>query len=73
MKMEFCSKVKKLTPDGLIKLVQIVQQAQSSSMNELEFERVQIRVDDWSRQVFDLISNQVDEILAGPNKRQKFD
>ncbi len=42
-------------------------------MNELEFERVQIRVDDWSRQVFDLISNQVDEILAGPNKRQKFD
>ena len=24
MKMEFCSRVKKLTPDGLIKLVQIV-------------------------------------------------
>lgn len=45
----------------------------AASLTELEGDRVQIVVDDWSRPYFDQFSSFVDEMILGslPSKRQR--
>ena len=63
MKLEFCQKVKKLTNKGLASLVLKVKQVKASSVRNLPEDKMQIRVDDFGRSEFDLISDHVDELL----------
>ena len=73
MKVEFCGKIKKLNGDELTKVVAFVQNKMAASLTEMEGDRVQIVVDDWSRPQFDQFSNFVDEMIIGslPSKRQR--
>lgn len=73
MKVEFCNRIKKLTPEQLTKFVGYVQSTIASSMTEMENDRVQVRVDDWSRQQFDTLSGFVDDMMVGslPSKRTR--
>jgi hypothetical protein len=67
MKMEFCSKIKKLPIESLQKFVEHAQQLQKSAVSELENEKFQIRVDEWPRETFDKINAYVSELQT--NKR----
>ena len=73
MKMEFVEKVQKLTNEGLTKMVQKVQELMAGSISDLENDRIQIRIDDFSRENFMQLSEFIDEIMQGelPSKRQK--
>ena len=73
MKLEFCQKVKKLTNKGLASLVLKVKQVKASSVRNLPEDKMQIRVDDFGRSEFDLISDHVDELLLTEitTKRQR--
>lgn len=72
MKMEFCSKIKKLPIESLQKFVDYTMQVQGSAVDELENEKVQIRVDDWEVETFDRVNAFVNELLLGSvTKRQR--
>ena len=69
--MDLVAKVKKLSNEGLTKLVKQVQLIAQPSMSELEDERVQIRVDDFDRETYNSILEFIEEILLNeqPSKR----
>lgn len=69
MKMEFCSKIKKLPVENLHKFVEKAMEIQKDSVAELENEKFQIRVDEWSRDIFDQMNLFVSEL--GTTKRQR--
>lgn len=71
MKMDLVAKVKKLSNEGLTKLVKHVQQTARSAMSDLEDERVQIRIDDFDRDTFNDVLDKIEEILLSeqPSKR----
>lgn len=72
MKMEFCSKIKKLPIESLQKFVDYTMQVQGSAVDELENEKVQIRVDDWEVETFDRVNAFVNELILGSaTKRQR--
>ena len=73
MKMDLVAKVKKLSNEGLTKLVTFVQQTSSGSIQELEDQRVQIRVDDFDKNAFNSVLEHIEDLLLGelPSKRQK--
>ena len=73
MKMDLVAKVKKLSNEGLTKLVKYVQSNAQPAMSELEDERVQIRIDDFDRDTFNSVLEYIEEILLNeqPSKRQK--
>ena len=73
MKMDLVAKVKKLSNEGLTKLVTFVQQTSSGSIQELEDQRVQIRVDDFDKNAFNQVQEYIEDILINeqPSKRQK--
>lgn len=73
MKMDLVAKVKKLSNEGLTKLVKHVQTVAQLAMTELEDERVQIRVDDFDKETFNGVIEFIEEILLNeqPSKRQK--
>ena len=75
MKVEFCGKIKKLNAEQLTKFVGYVQATVAASMTEMENDRVQIVVDDWSRTQFDQFTVFVDDMILGsmPSKRQRTD
>ena len=63
MKMDLVAKVKKLSNEGLTKLVKYVQSNAQPAMSELEDERVQIRIDDFDRDTFNSVLEYIEEIL----------
>jgi len=63
MKMDLVAKVKKLSNEGLTKLVKHVQTVAQLAMTELEDERVQIRVDDFDKETFNGVIEFIEEIL----------
>ncbi len=65
MKKDFCARIKKLPAESLTKFVQKVQQSQSNSIAETGQDNLQIRVDEWTRAVFDQMSAYVDDLLIG--------
>ena len=71
MKMDLVAKVKKLSNEGLTKLVKHIQTVSQASMSELEDERVQIRVDDFDKDTFNGVLEFIEEILLNeqPSKR----
>ena len=71
MKMDLVAKVKKLSNEGLTKLVKHVQSVAQPAMSELEDERVQIRIDDFDRDTFNGVLDFIEEILLNeqPSKR----
>ena len=73
MKMDLVAKVKKLTNEGLTKLVAFVQATVASSMSDLDDQRVQIRVDDFDKVTFHLVLEHIEDVLLNeqPSKRQK--
>ena len=73
MKMDLVSKVKKLSNEGLTKLVKYVQSNAQTSISDMEDERVQIRIDDFDRDTFNSVLEYIEEILLNeqPSKRQK--
>ena len=52
MKMDFVAKVKKLSNEGLTKMVKKINEIATGMMTDLEGERVQIRVDDFDLETF---------------------
>ena len=73
MKMDLVHKVKKLPNEGLTKMVAYIQSVKSTSMTEMEHDRVQIRIDDFDRPTFDSVLEFVENYLLNdmPSKRQK--
>ena len=73
MKMDLVAKVKKMSNEGLTKLVKHIQANVQSAMSELEDERVQIRVDDFDKETFNSVLEFIEEVLLNelPSKRQK--
>ena len=73
MKMDLVAKVKKLSNEGLTKMVKHVQLIAQAAMSDLEDERVQIRIDDFDRDTFNNVLEFIEEILLSeqPSKRQK--
>ena len=55
MKMDLVTKVKKLSNEGLTKLVTYVQTTAPAALLELEDQRVQIRVDDLDKNAFNQV------------------
>ncbi len=53
MKRDFCARIKKLPAESITKFVQKVQQSQTTSIVETEQDNIQIKVDEWSRGIFD--------------------
>ena len=73
MKLDLVNKVKKLSNEGLTKLVAFVQATVQSSMTELEDQRVQIKVDDFNKEQFNSVLEHIEDTLLNeqPSKRQK--
>jgi len=73
MKMDLVAKVKKLSNEGLTKLVKHVKSIAQVALSELEDERVQIRVDDFDKESFSSVLEFIEEVLLSeqPSKRQK--
>ena len=71
MKMDLVAKVKKLSNEGLTKMVKHVQLIAQAAMSDLEDERVQIRIDDFDRDTFNSVLDFIEEILLSeqPSKR----
>ena len=71
--MEFIDKVKKLTNEDLTKMVANIQILLPQSISDLENEKIQIKVDDCDREIFNKITEFVEDlIIAGqPSKRQR--
>ena len=63
MKMDLVSKVKKLSNEGLTKLVTFVQTTAPSALIEMEDQRVQIRVDDFDKNAFNQVQEYIEDIL----------
>ncbi len=63
MKMEFVDKVKKLSNEGLTQLVKIIQGLMPQSITDLENEKIQIKVDDFDKEIFGKLNEKIDEIL----------
>jgi hypothetical protein len=47
--MEFVEKVKRLTNEGLTKMVEFIQKLHSQSITDLDQDRIQIKVDDFDK------------------------
>uniref|UniRef100_A0A7S3FUQ5 Bromo domain-containing protein n=1 Tax=Strombidium rassoulzadegani TaxID=1082188 RepID=A0A7S3FUQ5_9SPIT len=73
MKVEFVTKIKKLSIQGLTSLVNKVKEVKPLSIADMPEERIKISVDEFNKQEFLLVSDHVDEILLQelPSKRQK--
>ena len=63
--------MKKLSNQGLAKLLLMVQQVKAQSVKYLAEDKMQIRVDDLERKEFTQVSDYVDEVLFSeqPSKR----
>ena len=72
-KMEFVDKVKRLTNEGLTKMVEHIQTLLPQSISDLENDRIQIKVDDFDKDTFSKISEFIDELIINdqPSKRQR--
>ena len=72
-KMEFVEKVKKLTNEGLTKMVEHIQSLLPQSISDLENDRIQIKVDDFDKDTFSKVSEFIDELIINdqPSKRQR--
>jgi hypothetical protein len=53
MKKDLCARIRKLPPEQLTKFAAKVQTVQQSSIVEVETDKYQIKVDEWSRPNFD--------------------
>ena len=73
MKLEFVSKIKKMSNAGLTSLVEKIKEVKSQTITELPQEKIQIKVDDFDKVEFTKLSEHVDNILMQelPSKRQK--
>ena len=73
MKMDLVYKVKKLSNEGLTKLVNFVTTTAPAALIEMEDQRVQIRVDDFDKNAFNQVQEFIEDILVNeqPSKRQK--
>mmetsp|Transcript_28400 Transcript_28400/g.21211 ORF Transcript_28400/g.21211 Transcript_28400/m.21211 type:complete len:116 (+) Transcript_28400:255-602(+) len=71
--LEFIEKVKKLSNEGLTKMVAKVQELAPPSIHGLEDDKIQIQLDEIGKEAFAVVSEAVDEILQGemPSKRVK--
>lgn len=74
-KLEFVSKIKKLSNQGLTQMVNKIKAVKAQSIADLPEEKIQIRVDDFDKNEFTQINEFVDEILQNelPSKRQKIE
>lgn len=73
MKLEFVEKVKKLSNESLVKMVEKIQELKASTISELDQDKIKINVEEFDGLAFQQISNFVDELASGelPSKRQK--
>jgi arginyl-tRNA synthetase len=71
MKMEFVEKVKKLTNEGLTRMVNMVQEYSANSISDIENDKIQIKIDDFDYESFLRVNQLIEEILSGeqPSKR----
>jgi hypothetical protein len=71
--MELVDKVKRLTNEGLTKMVEHIQSVLPGSITELENGKIQIKVDEFDKVAFGKISDFIDELLINdqPTKRQR--
>ena len=71
MKLEFVEKVKKLSNEALTKMVQKIQEIQNGSITDLDADRIQIKVDDFDKEIFGKINEYVEELILNdaPSKR----
>lgn len=71
--MDLVEKVKKLSNEGLTKMVHKVQDLMAQSISDLENDKIQIKIDDFDRDTFNQVNEYVEEILLNeqPSKRQK--
>lgn len=72
-KMEFVDKVKKLTNEGLTKMVEHIQSLLPQSITDMENDRIQIKVDDFDKDTFSKVSEFIEELIINeqPSKRQR--
>lgn len=52
MKMDFVEKVKRLSNEGLTKMVSKIQELRAQSINDLENDKIQIKIDDFDKESF---------------------
>ena len=52
MKLEFVSKIKKLTNQGLTSMVNKIKEVKAATINDLSDDKIQIRVDDFEKAEF---------------------
>ena len=73
MKLEFVSKIKKLTNEGLTSLVEKIREIKGASISELPNDKIQIRVDDFEKSEFESLTNLVENMLVEnlPSKKLK--
>mmetsp|Transcript_27061 Transcript_27061/g.26122 ORF Transcript_27061/g.26122 Transcript_27061/m.26122 type:complete len:120 (-) Transcript_27061:30-389(-) len=71
--LEFIEKVKKLNNDGLTKMVQKIQELKPNAIHDLENDKIQIQLEEITKDMFIAVSEYVDEILLNeqPSKRVK--
>ena len=73
MKLEFVSKIKKLTNEGLTSVVEKIREIRGTSISELPDDKIQIRVDDFEKGEFDTLTTFVENLIVEnlPSKKQK--
>lgn len=62
-KMDFVDKVKKLTNEGLTKMVEHIQGLLPQSITDMENDRIQIKVDDFDKDTFSKVSEFIEELI----------
>ena len=69
--MEFVDKVKKLTNEGLTRMVEHIYGLLPQSITDMENDRIQIKVDDFDKDTFSKVSEFIDELIINeqPSKR----
>ena len=75
LKVQFTEKVRRLTNDGLTRLVKMVKNRCKDALEDVDSEKLHIQVDKIDKESFEALSKLVDENLVKPtsknNKRQR--
>ena len=61
--MDFVDKVKKLTNEGLTKMVEHIKGLLPQSITDMENDRIQIKVDDFDKDTFSKVSEFIEELI----------
>ena len=69
LKVQFTEKVRRLTNDGLTRLVKMVKNRCKDALEDVDSEKLHIQVDKIDKESFEALSKLVDENLVKPTSK----